>query len=275
MVEYLLRCGLTPNQPRPSIETLLHAFIPALHVDHTHPDAIIALTSSPEGRSLAEEAFGSEAVWLDYQRPGFGMSKRIAELLEENPSARAVLLEKHGLVTWGETPEQSYRATIEFVTETELFAMAPGARRRRRQELTSDVNALIKDLSELKVGDPVVHVNHGIGRYLGLTTIALGGDEAEAGEFLQLEYADKATLYVPVAQLHLIARYTGVSAEEAPLHKLGSGQWDKARRKAARFRRVCITPLNCRRTSTGGSAGERAASIKRRNLESAAPRVAA
>ena len=72
--------------------------------------------------------------------------------------------------------------------------MTPGARRRRRQEQTSDVNALIKDLSELKVGDPVVHVNHGIGRYLGLTTIALGGAEEEAAEFLQLEYADKATL---------------------------------------------------------------------------------
>ena len=116
MVEYLLRCGLTPNQPRPSIETLLHAFIPAAHVDHTHPDAIIALTSSPDGRSLAEEAFGNEAVWLDYERPGFDMSKRIAELLEANPSARAVLLEKHGLVTWGETPDESYRGTIEFVT---------------------------------------------------------------------------------------------------------------------------------------------------------------
>ena len=124
-------------------------------------------------------------------------------------------------------------AAIEFVTETELFAMAPGTRRRRRQEQTSDVNALIKDLSELKVGDPVVHVNHGIGRYLGLTTINLGGGDEDAAEFLQLEYADKATLYVPVAQLHLIARYTGVSAEEAPLHRLGSGQWDKARRKAA------------------------------------------
>ncbi|MEP6811432.1 MAG: bifunctional rhamnulose-1-phosphate aldolase/short-chain dehydrogenase [Actinomycetota bacterium] len=116
MVEYLLRCGLTPNQPRPSIETLLHAFITAAHVDHTHPDAIIALTSSPDGRRLAEEAFGSEAVWLDYQRPGFDMSKRIAELLDANRSARAVLLEKHGLVTWGDTPEESYRGTIEFVT---------------------------------------------------------------------------------------------------------------------------------------------------------------
>ncbi len=74
---------------------------------------------SPRRRTageLAEEAFGDEAVWLDYQRPGFDMSRRIAELLEENPAARAVLLEKHGLVTWGETGEESYDATIEFVS---------------------------------------------------------------------------------------------------------------------------------------------------------------
>ena len=95
---------------------------------------------------------------------------------------------------------------------------------------TTDIDSLIKDLSELKIGDPVVHVNHGIGRYVGLMNIDLGDGPSE---FLHLEYADKATLYVPVAQLHLIARYTGVSPEEAPLHKLGSGQWDKARRKAA------------------------------------------
>ena len=119
---------------------------------------------------------------------------------------------------------------IQFVTETELFATAPTARRRRKQEQVSDVNALIKDLSELKVGDPVVHSNHGIGRYVGLMNIDLGDGPSE---FLHLEYADKATLYVPVAQLHLISRYTGVSADEAPLHRLGSGQWDKAKRKAA------------------------------------------
>ena len=116
MVDYLVRCALSPSQPRPSIETLLHAFIPATHVDHTHPDAIIALTSSPRGRRLADDEFGKEAAWLDYQRPGFDMSKRIAELLEDSPSARAVLLEKHGLVTWGETPQASYQNTIEFVT---------------------------------------------------------------------------------------------------------------------------------------------------------------
>jgi len=116
MVDYLLRSAVRPDQPRPSIETLLHAFIPAAHVDHAHPDAVIALTSTPRGRELAEDAFGEEAVWLDYQRPGFDMSRRIALLLEANPAARAVLLEKHGLVTWGDTGEESYGATIEFVT---------------------------------------------------------------------------------------------------------------------------------------------------------------
>lgn len=119
---------------------------------------------------------------------------------------------------------------IQFVTETELFAVAPTARRRRKQEQVSNVDALIKDLSELKVGDPVVHANHGIGRYQGLLNIDLGDGPSE---FLHLEYADKATLYVPVSQLHLISRYTGVSADEAPLHRLGSGQWEKAKRKAA------------------------------------------
>ncbi len=119
---------------------------------------------------------------------------------------------------------------VDLVTETELFAAAPTARRRKKQEQVSDVEALIKDLSELNVGDPVVHAQHGIGRYRGLVSMDLGQGSTE---FLHLEYADKATLYVPVSQLHQISRYTGVGADEAPLHKLGSGQWEKAKRKAA------------------------------------------
>ncbi|MDE2434099.1 MAG: transcription-repair coupling factor [Burkholderiales bacterium] len=119
---------------------------------------------------------------------------------------------------------------LQFITETELFDAAPTTRRRRKAEQATDVDSLIKDLSELNVGDPVVHANHGIGRYQGLINLDLGDGPSE---FLHLEYADKATLYVPVSQLHLISRYTGVSPEEAPLHKLGSGQWDKAKRKAA------------------------------------------
>ena len=128
-------------------------------------------------------------------------------------------------------------AGIDFVTETELFAAGPTSRRRKKQEQVSDVEALIKDLSELNVGDPVVHSAHGIGRYRGLINLDLGNlqanGEPEVQEFLHLEYADQATLYVPVSQLHLISRYTGVSADEAPLHRLGSGQWEKAKRKAA------------------------------------------
>ncbi len=119
---------------------------------------------------------------------------------------------------------------LDLITETELFAAGPTTRRRKKQEQVSDVEALIKDLSELNVGDPVVHAQHGIGRYRGLVNMDLGQGSTE---FLHLEYADKALLYVPVSQLHQISRYTGVSAEEAPLHKLGSGQWEKAKRKAA------------------------------------------
>jgi rhamnulose-1-phosphate aldolase/alcohol dehydrogenase len=129
MVDYLLRCALASNQPRPSIETLLHAFIPAAHIDHTHPDAIIALTSSPRGRDLAEETFGEGAVWLDYERPGFEMSRHVADILDGNQDARAVLLEKHGLVTWGETSEESYRRTIDFVSRAANTIEAAGAGR--------------------------------------------------------------------------------------------------------------------------------------------------
>ena len=154
MVDFLLHCALAPNQRRPSIETLLHAFVPAAHVDHTHPDAIIALTSTPNGRDLAEETFGEEAVWLDYQRPGFDMSKRVAELLDANPSARAVLLEKHGLVTWGETAEQTYRATIEFVTRgADALARAGDGRfglGGRKVAEAADADILVRALPALR-----------------------------------------------------------------------------------------------------------------------------
>jgi transcription-repair coupling factor (superfamily II helicase) len=154
--------------------------------------------------------------------------------------------------------EPAAQRAIQFVTETELFASTPQGRRRRKQEQESSVDALIKDLSELKIGDPVVHANHGIGRYRGLINLDLSnGQDGGASEFLHLEYADQATLYVPVSQLQLISRYTGVSADEAPLHKLGSGQWDKARRRAAeQVRDVAAELLNlyARRAAREGHA---------------------
>jgi len=124
-------------------------------------------------------------------------------------------------------------ARLTFLTENDLYPghAGPARRGRRDQERASNVEAMVRDLSELRAGDPVVHAQHGIGRYHGLVNMDMGEGEME---FLHLEYASGSTLYVPVSQLHVIARYSGADPEAAPLHQLGSGQWDKARRKAAR-----------------------------------------
>ncbi len=126
-------------------------------------------------------------------------------------------------------------AKLALLTETELYAVSPRRNRLRARERASSVEAMIRDLAELKVGDPVVHVEHGIGRYLGLETLDLGGGEsAGPAEFLHLQYANDAKLYVPVAQLHLISRYSGADPDSAPLHHLGGGDWEKAKKKAAK-----------------------------------------
>jgi transcription-repair coupling factor (superfamily II helicase) len=120
---------------------------------------------------------------------------------------------------------------LALVTESELYAGTARSRVRRDRAKVSSVEGMLRDLSELRPGDPVVHVQHGIGRYHGLVDLDLG----EGGtEFLLLEYADADRLYVPVSQLHLIGRYSGGPPEQAPLHKLGGDQWEKAKRKAAR-----------------------------------------
>ena len=126
------------------------------------------------------------------------------------------------------------------VTESELFAGTAKRRRGKRHESATDVDAIIRDLSELSIGDPVVHAQHGIGRYRGLVNLDLGDGQTE---FLHLSYANEATLYVPVSQLHLIGRYSGASADEAPLHGLGSGQWERAKQKAAKRARDTAAEL--------------------------------
>ena len=117
-----------------------------------------------------------------------------------------------------------------FITETELYANSGRRAGRKRQEEATQIESMVRDLSELKIGDPVVHANHGIGRYHGLMSMDMGYGETE---FLHLQYANNTKLYVPVSQLHVISRYAGASPEDAPLHSLGSGQWEKAKQKAA------------------------------------------
>ncbi len=145
-------------------------------------------------------------------------------------------------------------APLTILTEAELFADMERRLRHGQREKQSNVDAMIRDLSELKVGDPVVHLEHGVGRYQGLEHIDMGEGDSE---FLKLIYAGDAVLYVPVSALHLIGRYSGTSPDQAPLHSLGSGQWDKARRKAAQQARdtaVELLDLYARRAARKGHA---------------------
>lgn len=121
MVEYLTHCMINSKHPRASIETLLHAFLPFKHVDHTHPDAIISICCADNGKEIAEEIFGNRFVWVPYVRPGFTLSKMIAEGVRNNPEADLVLMEKHGLVVWGETAKESYDKTISVINEAEAY----------------------------------------------------------------------------------------------------------------------------------------------------------
>ena len=132
---------------------------------------------------------------------------------------------------WGEGKAVAAQSAIAVITESELYQYVARSRvhnHRKKHAAVSD--GLLRDLAEINIGDPVVHEEHGIGRYMGLVTMDLGG---ETNEMMLLEYAGEAQLYVPVSQLHLISRYSGQAHENVALHKLGSGAWNKAKRKAA------------------------------------------
>lgn len=132
---------------------------------------------------------------------------------------------------WGEGKAVAAQSAIAVITESDLYQYVARSRihnRRKKHAAVSD--DLLRDLAEINIGDPVVHEEHGIGRYMGLITMNLGG---ETNEMMLLEYAGEAQLYVPVSQLHLISRYSGQAHENVALHKLGSGAWNKAKRKAA------------------------------------------
>ena len=116
------------------------------------------------------------------------------------------------------------------ITERELAGERARTERRRRSVAERDPEAILRDLTELEIGAPIVHVDHGVGRYLGLVALDVGG---MPGEFLAIEYARGDKLYVPVAQLALISRYSGADDEHAPLHSLGGEAWERAKRKAA------------------------------------------
>ncbi|NUZ09224.1 transcription-repair coupling factor [Pseudoalteromonas sp. McH1-7] len=120
--------------------------------------------------------------------------------------------------------------SLSIITEQELLGVKISQKRRRKHKYEQGQDALIRNLAELKAGQPIVHLDHGVGRYLGLETIDAAG---VATEFVTITYANEAKLYVPVSSLHMLSRYSGGEEASAPLHKLGNDAWEKAKRKAA------------------------------------------
>ena len=145
---------------------------------------------------------------------------------------------------------------LAFITESELYAGSPTRRTRHAAQRKASLDNWLRDLTELKVGDPVVHEQHGIARYQGLVLLDLGEGDME---FIELHYANEAKLYVPVAQLQLLSRYSSSDPETAPLHTLGTPQWEKAKRRAAMQARDTaaeLLALYARRAARQGHAFE-------------------
>lgn len=200
----------------------------ALHVDHKASaplNALQQLLTSDDGRLLfCAESMGRREVLLQL----FNSIRLHPVSYHDWPSFLASN-EKYGITV---APlDDGFCLTepnVTVIAESQLFGKRI-MQRRRRKETAQDVDAIVKDLSELSVGSPVVHLDHGVGRYLGLQSLNVG---EQLTEFLHLEYADGDKLYVPVTSLHLISRYTGSDPDNAPLHRLGTEQWQRAKRKA-------------------------------------------
>ncbi len=203
--------------------------LPSVQVDRRADDPLAALkrflATTPHTVAIVAESAGRRETMQQYFAE-YDLHPALADgFAALGQNAPKVCLVAAPLATGFVWPD----GKLAFVTEAELYA---GVVRRSAREAArrSNIDAMVRDLSEVRIGDPVVHEAHGIGRYLGLVTLDLGDG---ANEFLQLVYANDAKLYVPVSNLHLIGRYSGASPEAAPLHELGSGAWEKAKKKAA------------------------------------------
>ena len=204
--------------------------LPPVAVDRRAQDPLTSLKQFLDGSKLkvmvAAESPGRRETMASYFAE-YGLKPAQAASFEEFQAKPASFVLGIAPLAHGfSVPAEGWA----IITEAELYAGVV-RRRARAAEKRSSVEGMLRDLSELKVGDPVVHEEHGIGRYQGLETLGLEDGKAE---FLLLEYEGGDKLYVPVSQLGMIGRYSGAQPEEAPLHKLGSGQWDKAKARAAK-----------------------------------------
>ena len=209
-----LAYGFRLGQPENSVGRILESNISAA--------SDILSDTGIRPTEISDDLSGS----LKAQTSSETQNRRVCELVSRTETADGACPQAHTL-------QGSLKTTpaLAVITESDLYqyvAKSRSSTRRKKHAAVSD--GLLRDLAEISIGDPVVHEEHGIGRYMGLVTMDLGG---EAQEMMLLEYAGEAQLYVPVSQLHLISRYSGAAHENVQLHKLGSAAWSKAKRKAA------------------------------------------
>lgn len=218
------------------------------HYEHQDSQAINFATQAPPPLAFdirANEAAAALKQFLNnfngkvlFAAETTGRRETLTEMLRDNGIHPAIvenwhefIHSKHTLAITVAPLEEGLllsEPAIAVIAEPQLFGLQVLQRRRRKKSLR-DTDSIVKNLAELTLNSPVVHEDYGVGRYLGLQTLKIGELDTE---FLTLEYANKDKLYVPVNSLHLISRYTGAAPDNAPLHRLGSGQWEKAKKKA-------------------------------------------
>ena len=213
--------------------------VPPISVDRREAQPVARLAgfvNSFKGTTLIVAPSAGRRETLHEYLAEHGIQATLCDSWADCQSHRDRVLLTHGPLAEGFVGSKNPLAVI---TETELYAIPPKTRRAREVRATQ-IDNLLRDLSELKPGDPVVHAQYGVGKYLGLINMDLGDGDTE---FLQLEYAKGDKLYVPVANLQLISRYSGAGEGATPLHKLGTDQWEKARRKAMQAARDTAAEL--------------------------------
>ncbi len=218
------------------------------HYEHEEPQAVNFATEAPPPLNFdvrASEAAASLKQFLGnfkgkvlFAAETTGRRETLIEMLRDNNIKPVAVENWHEFINSEHTLAITVAPldeglllsdpAIAVISEPQLFGLQV-LQRRRRKKSQRNTDAIVKNLAELTLNSPVVHEDYGVGRYLGLQNLKIGDLDTE---FLTLEYANNDKLYVPVSSLHLISRYTGAAAENAPLHRLGSGQWEKAKKKA-------------------------------------------
>jgi transcription-repair coupling factor (superfamily II helicase) len=203
--------------------------LPAIEVDRRSEDPVTRF------RTFAAPFSGKILISTE----SLGRRETVTQFLSENGLNAAPVLEFQAAAGSAETLQIAAtplqygfvlpQENLAFITENELYA-SEVKQSRRREKSARNTEGMLRDLAEVNVGDPVVHEQHGIGRYMGLINMDLGEGSME---FMELHYDGSDKLFVPVSQLSVISRYTGANPDNAPLHRLGSGQWEKAKRRAA------------------------------------------